>query len=128
YAMAGTVWPEGGRKSFNRIYVAQNVGVAIGAALGGFAAQYSFTVVFAANSLLTLSFFLLALFAYRGLTGQRYTGDIAAQNVTEVTEPLADKKKLAALSLLCAAFFLCWVAYVQWQSTISAYTQSIGIG
>ncbi len=31
--MAGTLWPEGGRKAFNAIYLAQNVGVAIGPAL-----------------------------------------------------------------------------------------------
>src|SRR6476620_469383 len=32
YAMAGSVWPQGGRKAFNAMYVAQNAGVAIGAA------------------------------------------------------------------------------------------------
>ena len=32
YAMAGAVWPNGGRTTFNAIYLAQNIGVATGAA------------------------------------------------------------------------------------------------
>lgn len=35
YAMAGFVWPEGGRKAFNTIYVAQNLGIAMGHHLVG---------------------------------------------------------------------------------------------
>ena len=46
YAMAGAVWKEGGRRAFNAIYVAQNAGVAVGSALGGMVAAYSFTYVF----------------------------------------------------------------------------------
>ena len=42
YAMAGAVWPNGGRQTFNAIYLAQNIGVALGAALGGFVAEFSF--------------------------------------------------------------------------------------
>lgn len=50
FAMATSVWPEGGRRSFNAIYVAQNVGVALGASLGGFVAYYSFSYIFWANA------------------------------------------------------------------------------
>ena len=35
YAMAGSVWKEGGRKTFNALYVASNLGVAIGTASAG---------------------------------------------------------------------------------------------
>ena len=38
YAMVGSIWPEGGRKAFNAIYLAQNVGVAIGPAIAGIVA------------------------------------------------------------------------------------------
>ena len=40
FAMAGSVWPEGGRKAFNAIYVVQNLGVALGATIGGYVAKY----------------------------------------------------------------------------------------
>ncbi|WP_312469903.1 MFS transporter, partial [Neobacillus sp.] len=52
YAMAGSVWKEGGRKSFNALYVAQNLGVAIGASLGGIVADYSFQLIFLANTIM----------------------------------------------------------------------------
>src|SRR5690606_34471067 len=29
--------------------------------------------------------------------------------------------------LLCVMFSLCWIGYVQWQTTIATYTQSVGI-
>ena len=35
-----------GRQTFNAIYLAQNIGVALGAALGGFVAEFSFNFIF----------------------------------------------------------------------------------
>ncbi len=46
YAMVATLWPEGGRKAFNSIYLAQNVGVAIGPALAGLVASVSIDYIF----------------------------------------------------------------------------------
>ena len=50
YAMAGAVWPNGGRQTFNAIYLAQNIGVALGAALGGFVAELSFCLLYTSPS------------------------------------------------------------------------------
>lgn len=36
FAMAGAVWPNGGRTTFNAIYLAQNMGVALGVAFRRF--------------------------------------------------------------------------------------------
>jgi MFS family permease len=65
YAMAGSVWKEGGRKSFNAMYVSQNLGVAIGAALGGLVADIRFDYIFLANTVTYAIFFIIALFGYR---------------------------------------------------------------
>ncbi|MCP3741082.1 MDR family MFS transporter [Rossellomorea sp. BNER] len=123
YAMAGSVWPEGGRKAFNYIYVAQNVGVAIGAALGGFVASFSFQYIFLANLAMYIVFFVIAFFGYRSISIQ------TAKQTSLLNEKtfIKNKNKFTALILICTAYILCWVGYVQWQSTIASYTQEINI-
>lgn len=123
YALAGSVWKEGGRKAFNAIYVAQNAGVAAGAALGGYVASYSFEWIFLGNTLLYLVFFLIALFGYKGITPiiRKTT------NVVKGAQSAKNQSRLIALLILCVGYLLCWVAYVQWQTTIAAYTQEINI-
>ena len=49
FAMAGAAWPEGGRRAFNAVFLAQNVGVAVGPALAGIVASYSFEYLFIIN-------------------------------------------------------------------------------
>lgn len=123
YAMAGSVWKEGGRKAFNAIYVAQNAGVAAGAALGGYVASYSFEWIFLGNTLLYLVFFLIALFGYKGIlpTIGKTT------SIQKGNQAVKSQSKLIALLILCVGYLICWVAYVQWQTTIAAYTQEINI-
>ncbi|MBM7649703.1 MFS family permease [Bacillus ectoiniformans] len=123
YALAGAVWPEGGRRSFNAIYVSQNAGIAIGSALGGFVASYSFDYIFTANLGMFILFFILAVFGYR----QMSTVGGRASSVINESKPVKNKSKLTALFILCIAYMLCWVGYVQWQSTIASYTQEINI-
>jgi MFS family permease len=123
YAMAGSVWPEGGRKAFNSVYVAQNIGVAVGAALGGLVASFSFSYIFLANLLMYILFFLIALFGYRDIS----VGSGRQTSVLNEKKVIRNKSKLMALLIICAAYMLCWVGYVQWQSTIATYTQEINI-
>ncbi|MFP5114598.1 MDR family MFS transporter [Bacillaceae bacterium C204] len=123
YAMAGSVWKEGGRKAFNAIYVAQNLGVAVGAALGGIVAAYSFQLIFLANTIMYIIFLLIAVFGYKGILGK--SGKQAAIDIE--TPAIKNRKNLQALMILCTGYLLCWVAYVQWQTTIASYTQEIHI-
>lgn len=123
FAMAGFVWKEGGRKAFNAVYVAQNAGVAIGSALGGFVASYSFNYIFLANLLMYIAFLFIALFGYKNMAGQQ----LAQTNVLQQRKEIRNNYKLYALMILCGAYFLGWIAYVQWQSTIAAYTQETNI-
>jgi MFS family permease len=123
YALAGTVWKEGGRKAFNAIYVAQNVGVAAGAALGGFVASYSFEWIFLGNTVLYVVFFFIALLGYKGISP--IVGKATSR--LEENQIIKNNTRLYALLILCIGYLLCWVAYVQWQTTIAAYTQEINI-
>ncbi|MDP4162075.1 MAG: MFS transporter [Bacillota bacterium] len=123
YAFAGSVWKEGGRKAFNAIYVAQNLGVAVGAALGGIVADYSFQLIFLANTVMYVIFLLIAIFGYKDIA--EHTA-IKPSNINE-SSTVKNRKRLYALLILCAGYLLCWVAYVQWQTTIASYTQQIHI-
>jgi MFS family permease len=123
YAMAGTTWKEGGRKAFNAMYVAQNIGVALGSGLGGFIASISIDYIFMANLSLYVVFLLVAVFCYReiGKAVQPST------NVVNEAKPIRNLSHMYALLILCAGYLLCWVGYVQWQTTIATYTQQLHI-
>jgi MFS family permease len=123
FAMAGSVWIEGGRKAFNAIYVAQNLGVAVGAALGGLVAAYSFQLIFVANTIMYIIFLLIAVFGYKGISASSGKQTASDSNVPIVRS----RKNLQAVLILCTGYMLCWVAYVQWQTTIATYTQEINI-
>ncbi|EGQ0307452.1 MFS transporter [Staphylococcus pseudintermedius] len=123
YAMAGAVWPQGGRQTFNAIYLAQNIGVALGAALGGFVAELSFNYIFMANLAMYVIFFFIALFQFN----MDYQATVKHQETLENVAHIQNKKHFTALILLCVMFALCWIAYVQWQTTIASFTQGIGI-
>lgn len=123
YAMVGTVWPEGGRKAFNAIYLAQNVGVALGPAMAGVLAAYSFDYIFTANLAMYVLFFFIALFGFKSMS----ISPNAHTSVFNEKKKIRKRAPLYALLIVSAGYFLCWVGYVQWQSTISAYTQEIGI-
>ncbi|WP_227396567.1 MDR family MFS transporter [Jeotgalibacillus aurantiacus] len=123
YAMAGSVWPEGGRRAFNAIYLATNVGVATGAALGGFVASFSFEYIFIANLIMYIVFFFIALLTYKNIELQPNI----QTNVLQERGKIKSKAAFNALLILCGGYLLCWVGYVQWQSTIADYTQQINI-
>jgi MFS family permease len=123
YAMAGSVWKEGGRKAFNAIYVAQNLGVALGASLGGIVAAHSFQLIFLANTIMYVLFLLIAVLGYKGILVESGKQASIELNVSTIK----NRKNLYALLILCTGYLLCWVAYVQWQTTIASYTQEIHI-
>ena len=123
YALAGTVWPEGGRKAFNVVYVAQNVGVAIGASLGGIVASISFQYSFIANAVLYVVFFIIALLGYRNIDARKAShASILNQNTG-----IKSSRRFTALAILCIGYLLCWVGYAQWPSTIASHTQNLNI-
>uniref|UniRef100_C5D6D8 Major facilitator superfamily MFS_1 n=1 Tax=Geobacillus sp. (strain WCH70) TaxID=471223 RepID=C5D6D8_GEOSW len=121
-AYAGAIWPEGGRRAFNGLYVAQNIGVAVGSALGGVVASYSFTLIFLANLLLYAVFCLLIVF------GLRHVRAVKAAKSKEAEAVKGEARaNWYALVTLCTGYFLCWISYVQWATTIAAYTQELHI-
>jgi len=125
FAMAGSVWPDGGRRAFNAIYVAQNLGVALGATLGGYVASISFNYIFMANATLFTLFFVMAFFFYRDMDEKR--DQQMHTSVIEQSGEIKNKSSFKALLILSTGFLIAWFAYSQWQSTIASHTQDIGI-
>ena len=106
YAMAGSVWKEGGRKVFNAMYVAHNAGVAVGSALGGFVASLSFEYIFKANLFTYIIFLVIAVFGYRKISGQQGK----QMKLLQERKRIGIQPKFRALLILCGAYLLCWVA------------------
>ncbi len=121
-ALIAIVWPEGGRKGFNYLYVGSNAGVAVGTALGGLVAQVSFRLVFFSNALTFLTYFLIVLFGVppqvrstpRGTAG-RYS---LWQNGISV--------ELKALLSVGVGIFLVWAAYNQWGTVLPVVMKQRG--
>ncbi|WP_184663325.1 MDR family MFS transporter [Texcoconibacillus texcoconensis] len=126
YALAGSVWPEGGRRPFNAIYVAQNVGVSLGTALAGLVASYRFDLVFLANGLMYTLFLVIAFFGFRYLQPKKDVSS-SGSGLLQTDGIQEHKKRFRALLILCVGFLISWIAYVQWQTTVSVHTQDLGI-
>lgn len=125
FAMAGSVWPEGGRRAFNALYVGNNLGVALGATFGGYIASISFNYIFIANAVVFIVFFLFVFFTFKDMDQSR--DPQMHTTVIKQSGKIKDKSAFIALIILCGGFFATWLAYSQWQSTISSHTQDIGI-
>lgn len=103
-----TVWPEGGRRGFNLLYVFNNAGVAVGTAVGGFIAALSFRLVF----LLNAGTFTLYLFLVLFLLPAK---DIPPTSATRhhSAGSLFHDQGFPVLLALSAGIFLMWSAYIQ---------------
>ncbi|MEJ8543953.1 MFS transporter [Brevibacillus borstelensis] len=66
-ALIGLLWPDGGRKGLNTVYVALNIGVAIGSASAGMLASISFAWTFFGNAALQLAVLFLFIFLSRSV-------------------------------------------------------------
>lgn len=95
YAMAGAVWPNGGRQTFNAIYLAQNLGVAFGAAMAGYVAELSFNYIFIANLLMYVVFFIVAVTQFN----VQYRGKVRIPETNQWAQKKYRKRFVALLLL-----------------------------
>ena len=122
YAIAGSAWPEGGRKAFNSIFLANNVGVAIGPALAGIIADFKFDYVFSANLFFYVIFFVLVLATFKRFDHK----DVTTKSISK-DEQRRQKGPIFAIAILSISLIVCWLSYSQWSATISSYTQGLGM-
>jgi MFS family permease len=129
YALAGKSWPEGGRRAFNFLYVANNLGVAVGTAFGGMLAQHSFHLAFvsAAITFLVLTFIVWTTFRgdpFEWIQQTRKQGPIP-----KTAKEIRGEEHIPwkPILILYIGFFVLWLIYVQWQSAVSVHLQDEGI-
>lgn len=123
YALVGSVWPEGGRKAFNAIYLAQNLGVAIGPAVAGLVADQNINNIFLANLLTYVLFLIVAGVFYRKMS----VAPNVNASVLKNTKKIKQKAPFYAMMIVSIGYMLTWIAYVQWTSTISTHVLDLGI-
>ena len=123
YALVGSVWPEGGRKAFNAIYLAQNLGVAIGPAIAGLVADHNINNIFLANLLAYVLFLIIAAVYYRKMS----VAPNVNASVLKSDKKIKQKAPFYAMLIVSIGYMLTWIAYVQWTSTISTHVLDLGI-
>lgn len=123
YALVGSVWPEGGRKAFNAIYLSQNLGVALGPAVAGLVADHNINNIFLANLLTYVLFLVVAGVYYRKMG---LAPNINA-SVLKSSKKIKQKAPFYALLIVTIGYMFTWIAYVQWTSTISTHVLDLGI-
>ncbi|KEO84824.1 MDR family MFS transporter [Tumebacillus flagellatus] len=126
-ALSTVIWPSGGRRAINMIYVANNLGVAVGAATGGVLASHSFSMAFYGNALSYLLF--LAIFMSNVSESHVQTAKSTKPGSASPSgaAPKVKRETWVALWLLTIGLGLMVVTYSQWQTTMSMYVQSTGI-
>ncbi|MBX6351880.1 MAG: MFS transporter [Thermoflavifilum sp.] len=122
-ALVSVIWPEGGRRAFNFIYVANNLGVAVGTALGGIVAAWSYRAVFLGVGLSTVVCMVLAYAALSRTSGWRGHVRASARHHTAAHDIRLPWGTILAVWL---GFVGCWMVYVQWQANVSVFMQSLG--
>ncbi|WP_413378945.1 MDR family MFS transporter [Alkalihalobacillus sp. 1P02AB] len=125
YALAGSIWPDGGRKPFNAMYVAQNLGIAVGTACIGIIASVELTTVFYANAMVYVFVLLFVAITFRKIQPKQETG--ATVSIEAAAVKKLSKQVYYSLGLVLVSFFICWLAYTQWQANVSVHSQNLGL-
>ncbi|AKG36791.1 MDR family MFS transporter [Paenibacillus durus] len=112
------------RYVFNAIYLGLNVGVAVGTSIAGFIADINISLIFIANLLLYIAFLMIVLLFYKDMGA---TPPQSESNGLSEARNSNEGKRLIHVFIICFVYFVVWIGYVQWQSTISAYLPKVNI-
>ena len=121
YALIHAVWPEGGRRGFNLLYVSNNAGVAVGTAIGGMIAQVSFRLIFSLNAVAFLIYLLLVIIGV-----SERNAPIHLIPPLQQTERLTKDKGFKVLLALGGGIFFAWGAYIQLVTILPVVMDQLG--
>ena len=121
FALLHAIWPEGGRRGFNLLYVSNNAGVAVGTAIGGMIAQVSFRLIFSLNAVAFLLYLLLVIL---GVSERKATIHLIPPK--QQTERLTKDKGFKVLLTLGGGIFFVWGAYIQLVTILPVIMNQLG--
>ncbi|WP_088839353.1 MULTISPECIES: MFS transporter [unclassified Listeria] len=129
YAAAGLTHPSGGRTGFNAIYVAQNIGVAVGPFLAGFLAERGMGQVYLGAFLFAIFYALFFFIFFRKIDWKsEKLGAETKHRKRGGAREKATKWGLISMGLLLLTYLFCQLPHVQWQSNLSTYmTADVGV-
>ncbi|MFN7132059.1 MAG: MFS transporter, partial [Myxococcales bacterium] len=107
-------------------YVGNNLGVALGAVLGGVIASHSFQLAFFGNACTYVLFLALFLYTVRGFQDPR-SGRVKKEKGQTPAAARIESKTWLALGVLTVGMMMLVISYVQWQTTIPTYLRSLGV-
>jgi MFS family permease len=120
--MIARIWPEGGRRGFNFVYVAHNLGVAVGTAVGAILAENSFRMLFIIMALISFAMGIFVIPRLGNHVGPVVVGETVA------VQPVEDRPVAwLPIGALFVGFVVLWLVYVQWQSSIANYMHDFHI-
>lgn len=120
-ALIHAVWPEGGRRGFNLLYVSNNAGVAVGTAIGGMIAQVSFRLTFSLNATAFLIYLVLVII---GVSERK--APIHLIPPKQQTERLTKDRGFKVLLALGGGIFFAWGAYIQLVTILPVVMNQLG--
>lgn len=120
-ALIHAVWPEGGRRGFNLLYVSNNAGVAVGTAIGGMIAQVSFRLTFSLNAAAFLIYLMLVII---GVSERK--APIHLIPPKQQTERLTKDRGFKVLLALGGGIFFAWGAYIQLVTILPVVMNQLG--
>ena len=120
-ALIHALWPEGGRRGFNLLYISNNAGVAIGTAIGGMIAQISFRLTFSMNA---AAFFIYLLLVFIGVSERKEP----IQSISQKQAPnrLSKDSGFKVLLALGGGIFFAWGAYIQLVTILPVVMNQLG--
>ncbi|WP_245946903.1 MFS transporter [Paenibacillus cellulosilyticus] len=134
-AYVGFRWKEHRRELYNVMYVCNNFGVSVGAAVGGLVAAVSFSLTYAltGGTLLLFAIFLFVFIRGAGRADSAENESTAAAS----TATLADKHTYNRRALLrnvnlylylSLGSMFYWITFQQWSTGVAPYMEENGLG
>lgn len=115
------VWPEGGRRGFNLLYVSNNAGVAVGTAIGGMIAQVSFRLTFSLNAAAFIIYFVLV-----SIGVSEHKTPISSSSPKQRAGRLTKDRGFKVLLALGGGIFFVWGAYIQLVAILPVVMNQLG--